>query len=268
MKQENRSIRLDEVLGVEACRLSGIVQRFPNHFHEYYMIGLIEAGARRLSCRNEDYVLRPGDMVALNPLDNHACEAVDESPLDYRALHIPIGVMETLGFGRPHFASPVLTDGTLSADFRKLHRMITEEEPPLDREEAFYFFMERLLSRLAATPSDTEPDARVETVCRYLEERFASAVSLEELAGLACLNKYSLLRAFVRKKGITPYRYLEAVRINRAKALLEEGIRPADAALQTGFVDQSHFSRCFLSLTGLTPGQYWSLFHEKGGNRL
>ncbi len=49
MKKEVRTVVYDEGLGVEAYRFEGIVQPFPNHFHEYYVIGLVEDGARALS---------------------------------------------------------------------------------------------------------------------------------------------------------------------------------------------------------------------------
>ena len=76
------------------------------------------------------------------------------------------------------------------------------------------------------------------------------------------LSKAALLRAFVREKGITPYRYLETVRIAAAKVLLQRGMRPAEAALRTGFADQSHFSRQFRRHMGLPPGVYRKMFQK------
>ncbi len=94
----------------------------------------------------------------------------------------------------------------------------------------------------------------------FLEEHYAERVSLDDLSRLAGLDKYCLLRAFTRVMGITPYRYLENVRIVRAKALLEAGVAPVEAALSTGFTDQSHFTKFFKCFTGLTPGQYQRIF--------
>ncbi|WP_395027560.1 helix-turn-helix transcriptional regulator, partial [Robinsoniella sp.] len=67
---------------------------------------------------------------------------------------------------------------------------------------------------------------------------------------------------FTRLRGITPYRYLETVRVNEAKKLLEQGIEPIEAAMQTGFVDQSHFSNFFKDFIGLTPKQYQNIFKD------
>ncbi|MEI3361525.1 MAG: AraC family ligand binding domain-containing protein [Oscillospiraceae bacterium] len=55
MKNEVRTAVYDGTLQVEAYRLQGIAQPFPAHFHDHYVIGLTEAGERRMICRD-----RPG----------------------------------------------------------------------------------------------------------------------------------------------------------------------------------------------------------------
>ena len=53
MKQTVRTAVYDESLQIEAYRLQGTQRPFPNHFHGYYVIGLVESGTRRLSCRQQ-----------------------------------------------------------------------------------------------------------------------------------------------------------------------------------------------------------------------
>ena len=45
-EQEQRRAYYDKDLKIEAYNLSGVVQKFPNHFHEYYVIGFVEGGKR------------------------------------------------------------------------------------------------------------------------------------------------------------------------------------------------------------------------------
>ena len=96
-----------------------------------------------------------------------------------------------------------------------------------------------------------------------MERHFAERVCLDQICRETGLGKSTLLRAFTKSKGITPYRYLETVRINEAKKLLTEGVSPLDAAIQTGFSDQSHFTNYFTSFIGLAPGVYREIFFEK-----
>lgn len=65
---------------------------------------------------------------------------------------------------------------------------------------------------------------------------------------------------FTKTKGVTPYSYLENIRIGKAKKLLEQGMPPIEAALQTGFSDQSHFTNYFNRFIGLAPGVYREIF--------
>ena len=78
MKKETRTVVYDDELRLEAYRFEGIVQPFPNHFHEYYVIGFVESGERCLSCKNKEYVIKKGNVILFNPGDNHACAQNDD----------------------------------------------------------------------------------------------------------------------------------------------------------------------------------------------
>ncbi|MBG9453234.1 hypothetical protein ABE61_03875 [Lysinibacillus sphaericus] len=49
---EERTVHFEHDLQIEAYRFCGIMQKFLNHFHEYYVIGFIESGQRRLCFRS------------------------------------------------------------------------------------------------------------------------------------------------------------------------------------------------------------------------
>lgn len=63
MKKETRTVVYDDELRLEAYRFEGIVQPFPNHFHEYYVIGFVESGERCLSCKNKEYAIQKGNVI-------------------------------------------------------------------------------------------------------------------------------------------------------------------------------------------------------------
>jgi len=108
-----------------------------------------------------------------------------------------------------------------------------------------------------------EQSMEVEAICEFLEEHYMENITLADLCKLTGLSKYYLLRSFTMQKGISPYSYLETIRIDKAKKMLEQGLLPIEAALQTGFADQSHFSNFFKKFIGLTPKQYMKIFMEK-----
>ncbi len=272
MKQEIRTVKYDPELKVEAYHFQGIMQKFPNHFHEYYVIGFIEKGQRFLSCKNKEYIIEPGDLLLFNPHDNHTCEQIDGKTLDYRCINIQPENMSKEIFeitGKehlPYFTPQVVFHSELVAALRELHQMIIEEEKDFRKEEIYLFLLEQLVEEYTEqqVPADrTEQRMEVKAICEFLEEHYMENITLDDLCKLTGLSKYYLLRSFTKQKGISPYSYLETIRIDKAKKMLEQGLPPMEAALQTGFVDQSHFSNFFKKFIGLTPKQYMKIFMEK-----
>ncbi|HBH1808933.1 TPA: AraC family transcriptional regulator [Clostridioides difficile] len=275
MRQEERTVCFDKELKIEAYRFKGIMQKFPNHFHEHYVIGFIEKGQRYLSCKNKEYTTSTGDLLLFNPFDSHTCEQIDDKVLDYRCINIKPEIMKKTVFeitGKnylPKFNQPVIFRSELVPLLQELHYIIMEEELDFKKEELFFFLIEQLIEE------HTEPNLQsnlentnieIQAVCDYLENNYAEHIVLDELSTIAGMNKYSLLRNFTKLKGITPYRYLENIRVNKAKKLLEKGVEPIDAAIQTGFVDQSHFTNFFKNFIGLTPKQYQNIFINDDSN--
>lgn len=264
MKKEIRTVVYDEALQVEAYRFEGIVQPFPNHFHEHYVIGFVEGGERCLTCRNKEYRIGRGTVILFHPGENHACVQTDGGVLDYRGLNIGQEIMLDLAeevTGKrtlPGFSENVIRDEEVIGCLRPLHDMIMNGSCDLGKEEYLLLLLSCLIQNYGQTFVQCIPECReeIEKACRFMERHFAERVCLDQICRETGLGKSTLLRAFTKSKGITPYRYLETVRINEAKKLLAEGVSPLDAALRTGFSDQSHFTNYFTSFIGLTPGAY------------
>lgn len=274
MKQSIREIYYDAELHIQAYCLRGQVPDFPNHFHDHYTIGTIREGNRSLSCKNREYALGKGDVNLFNPGDNHACRACGDGKFFFCGLNIPVSVMQKLskeltGCDKPPvFSENVLRDKELALSVTKLYDMILQDSREFEKEELFYFLAQALFTRFSL-PSSALPARGEETerARRYIQQHYAEHLTLDDLCRCAGLSKSSLLRTFSKAYGITPYRYLETVRINQAKALLEQGVAPAEAALQTGFCDQSHFTNYFTSFIGVAPGVYRDIFLPRPGGK-
>jgi transcriptional regulator GlxA family with amidase domain len=91
---------------------------------------------------------------------------------------------------------------------------------------------------------------------RHMEQCFADPLTLQDLAEVAGLNLFTLIKQFRRETGRTPHQHLCALRVRAAEGLLSEGLSPADAAVEAGFFDQSHLARHFKRHCGTTPGRY------------
>lgn len=272
MKSETRTVVYDDELRIEAHRFEGIAQPFPNHFHEYYVIGFVENGERALACKGREYAISRGDVLLFNPGDSHACAQRDGGTLDYRSINIAREVMLDLAeevTGRrelPGFAPSVISDEEVTCYLRALHELVMKGAGELGKEEDLLLLMAVLIQRYGRPFVSCVPDFPDELAraCDFMERHYAKRICLDEIARCAGLSKSTLLRAFVRAKGVTPYGYLKSIRIGKAKKLLEQGTPPIEVALRTGFADQSHFTNHFHRYIGLAPGAYREMFLRRG----
>src|SRR5690606_38595892 len=76
--------------------------------------------------------------------------------------------------------------------------------------------------------------------------------SLSELAALARMSRYQLIRTFRTATGMTPHAWQLNQRVNLARERIRKGAAIAEVALQLGFADQSEFQRMFKVHTGVT----------------
>ena len=271
-EQEQRHVYYDRDLDIEAYNLSGIVQKFPNHFHEHYVIGFIEGGKRHLWCKGKEYDTSAGDLILFNPRDNHYCAPVNGELLDYRAVNIKPEVMsravkEITGEAyMPYFTENVVYKSDIAQSVQDLYRAVLNDAPLLEKEENLFFLLDQILREYASDFESADvlrPNRQIQSLCQYMEEHFAENVTLDELLSMTDFGKSYLLRSFTRQTGVSPYRYLQTIRLDKAKRFLEEGIAPIDAAGMAGFSDQSHFTHFFKEFIGLTPKQYQRIFQDK-----
>lgn len=100
-------------------------------------------------------------------------------------------------------------------------------------------------------------DSVVERAQQWLQKNMAREISLADLARAVAVSERTLSRRFTLATGQTPHGYLQSLRLEAARALLEVGDLPVQAvAVQVGYSDVSSFTRLFRQAVGLTPGSY------------
>lgn len=92
---------------------------------------------------------------------------------------------------------------------------------------------------------------------RYVDAHYCTPLTLTELSRIFYLSTNYCGYLFKRYTGSTFVQYVQGLRLERAKHLLETTALPvAQIAASVGYVDLSRFSRLFKSEVGLTPAQY------------
>jgi len=104
-------------------------------------------------------------------------------------------------------------------------------------------------------------DSVVRTCEEWLGKHFRASDAIKQVVGLVTVPERTLKRRFKAATGATLIQYLQNLRIEEAKRLLESGQMPVDEiSADAGYEDSSFFRRLFKRRTGLTPSQYRRMF--------
>jgi AraC family transcriptional regulator len=103
------------------------------------------------------------------------------------------------------------------------------------------------------------PQSQLQRVMDYMKANLTQDLSILELATLTRMSESHFSRSFKQSIGIAPYQYLMQQRVERAKQLLKQHeISISDVALDCGFANQTHLTKVFRQITGVTPKAYQS----------
>lgn len=102
----------------------------------------------------------------------------------------------------------------------------------------------------------------VKRAVTVIRQRYNEPLCLDELARAAMTSKFHFLRSFRCLTGVTPGRFLCAVRLYEAKRLLSTtSLRVIDVSMQVGYGSIGTFTRRFTESVGLPPNQYRRMAH-------
>ncbi|MET0388048.1 MAG: AraC family transcriptional regulator [Polyangiales bacterium] len=220
---------------------------------EHYGIGRIEqgdtlwwgSGRTWRSVRGSILVKQPGDVVR---------HLAHRGTTAYSAVTLPEQVVTAIEASRKLLVIPQLAPGDARA--APFHRLIDAACAGADRftlEVALTEVLDALGPIGLAQPDYSRP---VRRAVEYIRARSCSAITLDELACNAGLDKFHLCRAFRVQVGMPPHAYQTHLRVAHAKALLARGVRASDLAPLVGFHDQPQLTRHFKALVGTTPARY------------
>ncbi|WP_261891956.1 AraC family transcriptional regulator [Acaryochloris marina] len=248
----------------------GPPEAMPNHSHDYYQLclsiggtdsELYYRGAYHSFPINSLSIVHPGEMHKVRQIENRPCNS--SQWLLFIRPSLMHQVATSLDGGchtNPFFSKMLVLDSDLIQAYLLFCHSIRDATSMLEQDSRLITLLSQLIQRWANVRSDSSsielPHQQIQTARTYLEEHFAENVTLEHLAQIAHLSPYHLNRVFSQTVGLPPHKYRLQVQIKRARSLLIQGMPIKQVAVETGFADQSHFTRHFKRLVRVTPGQY------------
>lgn len=250
-----------ELFQAHLCRYT-----FDKHFHDAYTVGLNERGWGQSLVSGQWVNSPPQSFNLINPGEVHTGQAADDQGWGFRNLYISPTLMRwaLVQLGQnpstlPVFPAPVAHHPALRSRFLQVFCAFDQGMPRLTQQSLFLDLISHLWpphSDLQTAPSLVEKAPAMALVRDYLEAHYAENVAIETLSQLSQLSPYYLIRCFHQQVGLPPHLYQRQVRLLKAKQALQTPQSLAAIANDTGFFDQSHFTRSFKRVFGVTPGQY------------
>jgi len=116
------------------------------------------------------------------------------------------------------------------------------------------------------TPEDFADLAHLRRARDLMDREYAEPLDVPAMARTALMSPAHFSRKFRAAYGETPYSYLMTRRIERAKALLRQGMSVTDACVTVGCTSLGSFSSRFTEIVGETPSQYRARDHSDSEN--
>ena len=242
---------------------SRITYDYPLHLHEEYSIALMLRGNETTVCRGRTFTAVAGSILLINAEEAHSSYSDHTEYRVFKVIPKALTDIASNTSGQPPnrrlFTDLVVNDRLVFRRLLDLHQNLEQKASALEYESEFVSTMALLLARHAGSSLTVEPakrERRVRVTRDYIRAHYAENVSLAKLASITNLSAFHLLRAFSKQVGCPPHEYQTQVRIAQARKLIRQGCSLMNVALETGFVDQSHFSRNFKRIVGIPPGEY------------
>ena len=242
-----------------------------SHFHNSYEIYCLAYGNMRYIIGDKIYDLRAGD-VALIPKGVIHNTAYRGEKTERMLINFSYDAVQNIKLLRNFSLGVISLSEEAYAQFSLVFaKMLKESEQP-DRysESLNHGYLNEILVILARNGEAYESSELsgygelMQSAVAYINENYASSLSLDELSAHFSLSKSFFSRKFKEITGFCLSDYITLVRIKNAERLLSESnLTVTEVAYATGFNDSSYFTGVFKRLIGTTPKKYAASFEKK-----
>jgi AraC-like DNA-binding protein len=245
-----------------------VQQSFKPHAHDEYVIGVIEDGVHSVCCRGLHFNVPAGHVVTMHPGDVHHGDAAVAEGWKQRMVYVNEAEMRAIvsditggdDFLLPDFRQTFHNRPDLAQCFVHFHEVLHSSPLSLARDVALDGLMRATIGVLSPkfvkVGDLAQADGKIGDVVEFLHERVEDDVTLDELCRVAGLRRRQTIEAFKRKTGLPPHAYHIIQKVNAVKRMLQQGVSATEAAAKAGFSDQSHMTKHFVAIVGMTPGAY------------
>lgn len=244
------------------------------HWHDEMEFLLLTQGSLRFHIEDREFLLKAGDGIFIPPGLLHSAEHADSEPIVFHAFVLSpefiFPKVDTHNYNKyilPLLHNNLIFSAVLHPELpwqldclTQLRGIFTNGGELFTRGRTFLLWNQLYHNHIAPLLSEVPRPAqtnRLSHAVSFIEENYATNITLQELADLVHLSEGQFCRAFKDFTGMSPIQYLVRCRVLRScTELLQTERKITDIALSCGFNNVSYYNRAFLKLMKMTPGQY------------
>lgn len=255
-----------------------VFPRVPTHTHNYYEIYVYRNGSVKLSIEDKLYEVKNGDIMIIPPYTIHQLIPLGHNTVyDRIYLYITEACLASMQFNEHSLLEPLRMAGQhkhyhfhindendYNTIYERMHEIYQSKKQDCYGKELFNrarimevvtlinkHIMEDMTPRMA-----THENQIANNVLKYLNEHYNENITLDNLANMFYLNKYSLTKIFKEQTDLTIHNYITLKRINTAKQEMMKGALPTEVCYVVGYKDYSSFYRAFVAQEHISPKKF------------
>lgn len=240
---------------LEFLSITDQAQDFPMHYHETFCISYVHSGMEQTQLQNQTVLCSAGGISVTHPYEVHTTPVLDKDiGVSFDTLYLSNDVVKFFLRGKTlHFSERVIWDNELILLFFQLKEAQEKKEFKIT-EKCLEKFIQRLsLHSTIASYKYQDCIRDFNTINSYIENNITQKISLEDLAKIANINKFSFTKKFRIETGLTPMHYLLMKKTMAAKTAIQKDSELTQIAYHYNFTDMAHFSRTFKRYIGISP---------------
>ncbi|WP_053372845.1 AraC family transcriptional regulator [Paenibacillus sp. FJAT-27812] len=259
--------------------------KYPLHKHPLFEVNLVLSGVQEMTVNGVAYVQNSGDLMLLNPGDNHGSKVVGGEEMTYYCLHFDVderSFRELLVRNSRCFhesgselavaIKPAL-DKIMALTSKEAAGRVESRMSILSALFELFAGLSGTLSELNRDAAGARKSAAASQIAVKLEQAVESAANggekdseMDTIRSIAASVGYSMSsvnRMFTHVYGVSPRQYLSQLILKKAKLLLMDPDASVESiSAKLGYHNMAHFSRQFKRWTGESPSSFRGRLHE------
>jgi AraC-like DNA-binding protein len=247
-----------EVPGVtEVFHAHFLQHAYPVHTHTVWTLLILDDGVLRFDLDRHDHGTLGSQVVLLPPHVPHDGRTAAPQGFRKRVIYLAEDAIDA-GLIGAATDRPGMADALLWQRISRLHGTLAQPGESFEAQSRLALIVDRLGTHLSRHPVSLAPPPRgvADDLHDLLDARLTTGLTLDEAAGMLHTHPAHLVRAFTRRFAIPPHLYLTGRRVELARQLLLSGMPAGSVAAEVGFYDQSHLTRHFKRMLGVSPSRY------------